>query len=80
MIGALDAVAPGMKNEDTLLYGVEVKFYSSRPQLTKELETTLPNVFAAGDGAGVTRGLSQAGASGVYAARTILSRLSKKQR
>ena len=79
MIGALDAVAPGMTNEDTLLYGVEVKFYSSRPQLTKELETALPNVFAIGDGAGVTRGLSQAGASGVCVARTILSRLGIKE-
>ena len=76
MIYALDKVAPGMANDDTLLYGVEVKFYSSRIVLTNELETTLQNVFAVGDGAGVTRGLSQAGASGVYVARTILSRLS----
>ena len=76
MIKALNTVAPGMANDDTLLYGVEVKFYSSRIVLTNELETTLQNVFAVGDGAGVTRGLSQAGASGVYVARTILSRLS----
>ena len=75
MIQALNTVAPGMTNDDTLLYGVEVKFYSSRIVLTNELETTLKNVFAVGDGAGVTRGLSQAGASGVYVARTILSRM-----
>ena len=65
-----------MTNDDTLLYGVEVKFYSARIELSKELETKFTNVFATGDGAGVTRGLSQAGASGVYVARTILSRLS----
>ena len=75
MIQALNTVAPGMSNDDTLLYGVEVKFYSSRIVLSKELETKLPKVFAVGDGAGVTRGLSQAGASGVYVARTILSRM-----
>lgn len=75
MIQALNCVAPGMTNDDTLLYGVEVKFYSSRITLTKELEMPLKNVFAAGDGAGVTRGLSQAAASGVAAARAILSRM-----
>jgi len=77
MICALDHVAPGMVNDDTLLYGVEVKFYSSRLRLSKELETSIPNVFAIGDGAGVTRGLSQAGASGIYVAQTILARLAK---
>ncbi|MBQ9377692.1 MAG: NAD(P)/FAD-dependent oxidoreductase [Schwartzia sp.] len=75
MIQALNNIAPGMTNDDTLLYGVEVKFYSSRITLTKELEMPLKNIFAAGDGAGVTRGLSQAAASGVYAARTILGRM-----
>ena len=75
MIYALDKVAPGMANDDTLLYGVEVKFYSSRLELTPELETVVNNLFAIGDGAGVTRGLSQASASGVYVARTILKRL-----
>jgi len=74
MIQQLNYIAPGMTNDDTLLYGVEVKFYSSRVVLSKELETKFQNVFAIGDGAGVTRGLSQAGASGVYVARTILSR------
>ena len=77
MIRALDHVAPGMVNDDTLLYGVEVNFYSSRLRLSKELETSIPNVFAIGDGAGVTRGLSQAGASGIYVAQTILTRLAK---
>ena len=75
MIQALDTIAPGTANDDTLLYGVEVKFYSSRVVLTKELETGHKNLFAIGDGAGVTRGLSQASASGVYVARTILDRL-----
>lgn len=75
MIQTLDKLAPGTANHDTLLYGVEVKFYSSRLTLTPELETELPNLFAAGDGAGITRGLSQAGASGVLAARSVLRRL-----
>ena len=57
------------------LYGAEVKFYSARLQLTEELETALPNFFAAGDGAGVTRGLAQAGASGVQAARAVVKRM-----
>ncbi len=77
MIYALDKIAPGTANYDTLLYGVEVKFYSSRLELTNELETTLPNMFAIGDGAGVTRGLSQASASGVLVARTIANRIKK---
>ncbi len=75
MIHALDQLAPGTANHDTLLYGVEVKFYSSRLQLSAELETPLHNMFAIGDGAGITRGLSQAGASGIIAARRILARL-----
>lgn len=75
MIMTLDKLAPGTANHDTLLYGVEVKFYSSRLQLTSELETKLANFYAIGDGAGITRGLSQAGASGVIAARSILKRI-----
>jgi uncharacterized FAD-dependent dehydrogenase len=77
MIYALDAVAPGTSNDDTLLYGVEVKFYSSRLELSKELETKVPNMFAVGDGAGITRGLSQASASGVHVARIISERIGK---
>ena len=75
MIYALDKIAPGTANHDTLLYGAEVKFYSSRLKLSGELETQLPNFFACGDGAGVTRGLAQAGASGVKAARAVIQRL-----
>ena len=75
MIYALDKLAPGTANADTLLYGVEVKFYSGRVRLSSELETQLPNFFAIGDGAGITRGLSQAGASGVHAARNIIKRI-----
>ena len=74
MIYALDKVVPGTANYDTLLYGVEVKFYSARLNLTSELETTLKNMFACGDGAGVPRGLSQAAASGVHVARVIAGR------
>ena len=77
MIYALDKIAPGMANADTLLYGVEVKFYSARLELDSNLETKIPNMFAIGDGAGITRGLSQASASGVWAARVIGERLKK---
>lgn len=75
MIYQLDKLAPGTANYDTLLYGAEVKFYSSRLSLTGELETALPNMFAIGDGAGITRGLAQAGASGVKVAQVISQRL-----
>jgi len=75
MIYALDHVAPGTANDDTLLYGVEVKFYSARLKLTNELETEKTNMFAIGDGAGITRGLSQASASGIHVARIITKRL-----
>jgi uncharacterized FAD-dependent dehydrogenase len=74
MIYALDKLAPGTANYDTLLYGVEVKFYSAKPELNSELETKYQNFFAIGDGAGVTRGLAQAAATGVYVARNILKR------
>lgn len=75
MIYALNKIAPGTANYDTLLYGAEVKFYSARLKLTERLETQYHNFFAVGDGAGVTRGLAQAGASGVLAAREIISRI-----
>jgi uncharacterized FAD-dependent dehydrogenase len=74
MIEALDKLAPGVGSRHTLLYGVEVKFYSSRPRLTEHLETEIANLFAIGDGAGVTRGLVQASASGLVAAREVLRR------
>ncbi len=76
MLKALDKLAPGVASRHTLLYGVEVKFYSCRPHLSPHLETEVKNVFAAGDGAGVSRGLIQASASGVVAAREILRRSS----
>jgi len=72
MLTAMDKLAPGVASPDTLLYGVEVKFYSSRLELTENLETEIPNLFAIGDGAGVSRGLIQAAASGVVAARQII--------
>jgi uncharacterized FAD-dependent dehydrogenase len=76
MLEALDKLAPGVNSQHTLLYGVEVKFYSYRLKLSSSLETELENLFAVGDGAGVTRGLVQASASGVVAAREILKRYS----
>jgi uncharacterized FAD-dependent dehydrogenase len=78
MIYALDKLAPGTANYDTLLYGAEVKFYSSALELTSGLETTIPGFFACGDGAGVTRGLAQASASGIKAAQSALASLQIK--
>ncbi len=72
MLKALDIIAPGVNSRNTLLYGVEVKFYSSRLSLNSHLETKIPNLYAVGDGAGVTRGLMQASISGVIAARAII--------
>ena len=74
MLQALDKISPGIYSRDTLLYGVEVKFYSSKLQLSTSLETRIRNLFTIGDGAGVTRGLVQASASGIIAAREILKR------
>ena len=74
MLQALDHVAPGMSSKDTLLYGAEVKFYTSRLELTNHLETRIHNLFTIGDGAGVTRGLIQASSSGLIVAREIAKR------
>ena len=74
MLQAMDKLAPGVASRHTLLYGIEVKFYSCRPQLSPSLETEVSNLFAIGDGAGISRGLVQASASGVVAAREILRR------
>ncbi|MCX6011574.1 MAG: NAD(P)/FAD-dependent oxidoreductase [Chloroflexi bacterium] len=74
MLQAMDKLVPGVASHHTLLYGIEVKFYSSRPQLSPSLETEIGNMFAIGDGAGVSRGLIQASVSGVVAAREIVSR------
>jgi len=76
MIYALDNIAKGTANYDTLLYGVEVKFYSARPEINEKLETIkYPNFYAIGDGAGITRSLSQAAASGIYVARNIIDKI-----
>jgi uncharacterized protein len=74
MLQALDVIAPGVHSRDTLLYGIEVKFYSSHLQLSNNLETKVQNMFTIGDGAGVTRGLIQASASGIIVAREIIKR------
>lgn len=78
MLQTLDIIAPGVHSRDTLLYGVEVKFYSSHLQLNHTLETKIQNMFTIGDGAGVTRGLIQASASGVIVAREIMKRENMK--
>lgn len=75
MLEALDIMAPGVNSRHTLLYGVEVKFYSYRLCLNQNLESSIKNLFAVGDGAGVTRGLIQASASGMLAARETINRL-----
>lgn len=72
MLHALDEVMPGVCSRHTLLYGVEAKFYSNRLTLTPNLETQVRGLYACGDGAGITRGLVQASASGLVAARAIL--------
>ena len=74
MLYALDKISPGIRSKDTLLYGIEVKFYSSRLQLSNCLETRIKNLFTIGDGAGITRGLIQASASGVIVANEIMKR------
>ncbi len=74
MLQAMDKLVPGVASRHTLLYGLEVKFYSYRPQLSPSLETEISNMFAVGDGAGVSRGLIQSSASGVVVAREILRR------
>ncbi|MGN0466536.1 MAG: NAD(P)/FAD-dependent oxidoreductase [Lachnospiraceae bacterium] len=76
MIYALDKIAPGTANDDTLLYGVEVKFYNIEVDLDKNLETKKhKGLYVIGDGSGVTHSLSHASASGVYVARQILAKL-----
>jgi uncharacterized FAD-dependent dehydrogenase len=75
MLQALDKVAPGVYSRHTLLYGVEVKLYSNRIDLSPEMETQMGNLFTIGDGAGITRGLLQASASGILAGRAIAKRI-----
>jgi len=71
MIYALDKVAPGTANDDTLLYGVEVKFYNMEVKVNERLETCYPGLYIIGDGSGITHSLSHASASGVHVARHI---------
>lgn len=75
MILALDKVLPGMASDETLLYGVEVKFYSNKVVVNKKFETNIKNLYAIGDGAGITRGLQQASANGIQVARNILEEI-----
>lgn len=74
MIEALDKVTPGIATEHTLLYGVEAKFYSARPVVNDKFMTRINGLYVGGDGAGITRGLAQAGANGVWVARDILDK------
>jgi len=71
MIYTLDKVAPGTANDDTLLYGVEVKFYNMEVAVSENLESPLPGLYIIGDGSGITHSLSHASASGVHVARCI---------
>nr|MBR4281785.1 FAD-dependent oxidoreductase [Clostridia bacterium] len=71
MIYALDKVAPGTANDDTLLYGVEVKFYNMEVEVNENLESRYPGLYIIGDGSGITHSLSHASASGVHVARNI---------
>ena len=72
MIFALDKVTPGIASDETLLYGVEVKFYSNKVVVNRDFETNIPGLRAIGDGASATRGLQQASANGLSVARSIL--------
>jgi uncharacterized FAD-dependent dehydrogenase len=74
MLFALDQVTPGIAADETLLYGVEVKFYSNRVNVNRDFETSIKGLRAIGDGAGITRGLQQASANGISVARSILNK------
>ena len=73
MIYALDKIAPGTANDDTLLYGVEVKFYNMEVEVNERLQTKFDGLYIIGDGSGITHSLSHASASGVHVARDILN-------
>ena len=75
MIEALEHVTPGIASDHTLFYGVEAKFYSARPEVNKYFESTIDGLYFGGDGAGITRGLAQAGANGVWMARHIVNNI-----
>ena len=73
MIYALDKIAPGTANDDTLLYGVEVKFYNMEVEVSEKLESRYKGLYIIGDGSGITHSLSHASASGVHVARNIVN-------
>ncbi|RFU65442.1 NAD(P)/FAD-dependent oxidoreductase [Peribacillus glennii] len=78
MTEALNKVTPGLASEHTLFYGVEAKFYSARPKLNERFETEISGLYVGGDGAGITRGLAQASACGVWIARDIVEKSTEK--
>ena len=71
MLAALDNVSPGIASDETLLYGVEVKFYSNKVKTNKKFETNIKGLYVGGDGAGITRGLMQASVNGVVLGREL---------
>ncbi len=75
MVEALDNITPGIASDHTLFYGVESKFYSARPQVNEFFESPINGMYFGGDGAGITRGLAQAGANGIWIARHIINTL-----
>jgi uncharacterized FAD-dependent dehydrogenase len=80
MVEALNHVTPGIAAEHTLFYGVEAKFYSARPKLNEHFESEISGLYLGGDGAGVTRGLAQASACGVWIARDIVTKIGSKEK
>lgn len=77
MIEALNHVTPGIASEHTLFYGVEAKFYAARAEVDKNLQTKIKGLYCAGDGPGISRGISQAASSGVHATRNIIEQLNQ---
>lgn len=80
MMEALNKITPGIVSDHTLFYGVEAKFYSERPHVNNEFETRIQNLYVGGDGAGITRGLAQAGANGIKIARSIIRKVNNEAR
>ena len=76
---AFDKIAPGLYSRDTLLYGVEVKFYSSKVTVSNTFETAVAGLYAIGDGAGITRGLMQASVTGIVVARDICGKRAEEK-
>ena len=75
MINVLDKITPGIATDHTLLYGVEAKYYSAHPDIDNDLQVKdIKNLYVGGDGAGITRGLAQAGANGIKVARAIANK------